>query len=87
MEDVSTTTKKIKTTTTTTKVATETNATTTVETQDSITPMSSENPLNFDPKKPEVEYDIFKAYLVRTFYLVTAVELRLHSSAKSILLR
>ena len=86
MEDVSTTTKTMKTTTTTTKVA-ETNATTTVETQDSITPMSSENPLNFDPKKPEVEYDILKAYLVRTFYLVTAVELRLHSSAKSTLLR
>ena len=67
MEDTSAKTKRVKTTTTTTKVVTETVVNEAFETQDSITPMPSEHPLSYNPEKPEVEYDIFKAYLVRTF--------------------
>ena len=84
MEDAS---RATKTTTTATKVVTETNATTTVvneafETQDSITPKSSENPLKYNPGEPKVEDDVFNAYRVRTFYLIIYLNLnnyfRLH---------
>ena len=80
MKDASTATKTIKTTSTATKVVTETNATTTVvneafETQDSNTPKSSEHSLKYNPGEPKVEDDIFKAYRVRTFYLIIHLNL------------